>query len=93
MKITVYSSRGCTRCRTLKRWLRRNKVPFLTENLDETEVMASLVMRNVFVLATPAIEMGDRVFLSDQIFDKNNRLNQEIKRLLKLTKKEREPEQ
>ncbi len=89
-KLTVYTSKKCPRCRALKRWLRRNKIPFLTKNLDETNIMAALVMRNIFVLSAPGLEIGDRVFLSDQIFDKNNRLTKEIKQLLKLTKKERE---
>jgi len=74
MKLTVYTSKSCPRCKALKKWLRKNKLSFTEKNLDNTEVMASLVMRNIFVLSAPGLEVGDRVFLSDQIFQENNSL-------------------
>ena len=77
-QVIFYTTRKCAKCKSLKNWLRRNKVPFLTKSLDETEVMASLIMRNIFVLAAPAIETGDRVFLSDQIFGENGLLRSDF---------------
>lgn len=88
-KLTVYTSKKCPRCKALKKWLRKNKLSFVTKSLDDTEIMASLIMRNIFVLSAPAIEIprcsalqrdssfvkiGNRVFLSDQIFQENNSL-------------------
>ena len=83
MKITVYTSKTCPHCRALKRWLRRNNLSFTEKSLDDTDVMAELVMRNLFVLSAPALETENRVYLSDQIFDANNHLNPEIKEILK----------
>jgi glutaredoxin len=75
MKLTVYSSKNCPRCRALKKWLRKNKLSFIEKSLDDTDVMTELVMRNLFVLSTPAIETENRVYLSDQIFAEYNSLN------------------
>ena len=92
-EIIVYSSKKCPRCRALKRWLRRNKLSFTEKSLDNTEIMASLVMRNIFVLSAPALEIqnlhvsgakrGNRFFLSDQIFQEDNRLTSDFKHFLK----------
>jgi len=83
MKLTVYTSKKCPRCRALKKWLRKNNLSFTEKSLDDTEVMASLVMRNLTVLSAPALETENRVFLAHQIFDANNHLNPELKKFLK----------
>ena len=83
MKVTVYTSKSCPRCRALKKWLRRNKIAFTEKSLDDTDVMTELVMRNLFVLSAPVLETENRVYLSDQIFDADNRFNPELKHFLK----------
>jgi len=75
MKLTVYSSKNCPRCKALKKWLRKNKLSFTEKSLDDTDVMTELVMRNLTVLSAPALETENRVFLSDQIFQEDNSLN------------------
>jgi glutaredoxin len=83
VKLILYSSKNCPRCKALKKWLRRNNISFTERSLDETDVMTELVMRNLTVLSAPAIEVDNRVFLSDQIFDEHNQLKQELKHFLK----------
>ena len=83
MKITVYTSKKRPRCKALKKWLRRNKLSFIEKNIDDTEIMTDLVMRNLVVLSAPALEFENMVFLSDQIFDANNHLKPELKEILK----------
>ena len=83
MKITVYTSKKCPHCKALKRWLRRNNLSFTEKSLDDTDVMTELVLRNLFVLSAPALEVNNQVFFSDQIFDADNRLNLELKHFLK----------
>lgn len=82
-EIIVYSTRKCAKCKNLKAWLRRNKLSFTTKSLDNTDIMTNLVMRNIMVLSAPALETKDRFWLSHEIFDKDNRLNPEIKRCLR----------
>jgi len=83
MKLTVYSSKKCPRCKALKKWLRKNKLSFNEKNIGDTDVMTGLVMRNFVVLSAPALETENRVFLSDQIFKADNSLNPDLIEVLK----------
>jgi len=83
LKVTLYSSKNCPQCKALKRWLNQNNVSFTEKSLDNTEVMTELVMRNLVILATPAIETENRVYLSHQIFDDNSRLKPELEQTLR----------
>ena len=79
MNLIVYSSKNCPKCRALKQWLRRNKFAFVTKSLDDTDIMTDLVMRNLFVLASPALDSENRFWMSTEIFDENNRLTSTFK--------------
>jgi len=68
-KVAIYTSDGCHRCTLLKKWLKDRKTEFEEKNLDDTNVMTDLVMRNLVVLSAPALEVGDVVYTEDQIFD------------------------
>lgn len=82
-QVILYTTQKCAKCKSLKNWLRRNKVPFTEKDLGNTDIMVDLVMRNLTVLAAPAIEFDSRFFLSNQIFDANNRLTSAFKEFLK----------
>ena len=66
--VVVYTSEGCPRCAILKEWLKTSGIEFEERSLENTDVMAELVMRNVVVLSAPALEVGEIVFTQDQIF-------------------------
>ena len=68
-EIVVYTSSGCTRCAQLKQWLKEKDTFFEEKNLEDVEVMADLVMRNVVVLSAPALEIEGTVYTENQIFD------------------------
>ena len=82
-EIIIYTTRKCAKCKRLKSWMHRNRIAFVEKDLGNTDVMTDLVMRNIMVLSAPALETENRVFLSDQIFLPNNRLNPELKQLLR----------
>ena len=86
MKLTVYSSKNCPRCKALKKWLRKNKLSFTEKSIDDTDVMTELVMRNIMVLSAPALETENMVYLSDQIFLPNNSLNPSFTQILRCEK-------
>ena len=81
-KLIVYTSRTCPRCAALKKWLRKNKVSFKEKNIDDTDVMTELVMRNLVVLSAPALELKNRVYLSNRIFLENGSLDPKIIKIL-----------
>ena len=68
-KIIVYTSSGCPKCIALKRWLRSKNADFEERNLEEAEVMATLIMENIFVLSAPVLEVEGVVYTENQIFD------------------------
>ena len=68
-KVIVYTSSGCPKCAALKRWLRNRCADFEERSLEDVEVMASLIMKNIFVMSAPALEVKGMVYTEDQIFD------------------------
>jgi glutaredoxin len=69
--VVVYTSSGCPRCVMLKKWLKNKNTNFEEKNLDDSDVMADLVMRNFVVMSAPAIEVGGVVYTDSQIFENN----------------------
>jgi len=70
-KIVVYTSNGCHKCLVLKEWLKTANRQFEERDLEDVEVMAELVMRNVVVLSAPVVEVGNTVYTEDHFFDGN----------------------
>jgi dTDP-D-glucose 4,6-dehydratase len=55
----------------VKEWLKTSNRQFEERDLEDVEVMAELVMRNVVVLSAPAVEVDKTVYTEDQFFDGN----------------------
>jgi len=70
-EIIVYTSNGCHKCSVLKEWLKTANRQFEERDLEDVEVMAELVMRNVVVLSAPVVEVNKTVYTEDQFFDGN----------------------
>ena len=84
-EIVVYTSSGCTRCAQLKQWLKEKDTFFEEKNLEDVEVMADLVMRNVVVLSAPALEIEGTVYTENQIFDGDGLIETRLPEILKGT--------
>jgi glutaredoxin len=69
--VVVYTTSGCTRCSMLKKWLKNKNTNFEEKNLEDSDVMTDLVMRNFVVLSAPAIEIDGTVYMDNQIFEGN----------------------
>ena len=82
-EIVVYTSSGCPRCALLKRWLRDRNADFEERNVEDVDVMADLVMRNVVVLSAPALEVEGAVYTEDQIFDGDELIDTKLLEILK----------
>ena len=70
-EIIVYSSNGCHKCSVLKEWLKTSNRSFEERSLENVDVMAELVMRNIVVLSAPVLEVDDTVYIEAQFFDGN----------------------
>ena len=82
-EIVIYTSNGCPRCALLKRWLKDRNTDFEERNVDDVDVMADLVMRNVVVLSAPALEVEGTVYTEDQIFDGDGLIDTKLLEILK----------
>jgi len=82
-EIVVYTSSGCPKCALLKRWLRDRNADFEEKNLEDVDVMADLVMRNIVVMSAPALEVEGTVYTEDQIFDGNGQIDTKLSEILK----------
>jgi len=82
-EIVVYTSNGCSKCAMLKKWFKNKNADFEEKNLEDVDVMANLVMRNVVVLSAPALEVEGTVYTEDQIFDGDGLIDTKISEILK----------
>lgn len=69
--VVVYTTSGCTRCDMLKKWLKNKDAHFEEKNLEDSDVMTDLVMRNFVVMSAPAIELKGVIYTDNQIFESN----------------------
>lgn len=69
VKIVVYSSNGCSKCSILKKWLADKNMQFEEKNLEDSTVMAELILKNAFILSAPALEFGGTVYPENEFFD------------------------
>ena len=82
-EIVIYTSSSCSKCAMLKKWLQNKNADFEEKNLEDVDVMADLVMRNVVVLSAPALEVEGTVYGENQIFDGNGLSDTKLLEILK----------
>ena len=70
-KIVVYTSNGCHKCGVLKNWLMAANRHFEERNLEDVNVMAELVMRDIVVLSAPVLEVEQSIHVETEFFDGN----------------------
>lgn len=68
-KVIVYTSPRCPKCATLKAWLKAGRLTFEEKNLEDSDVMSDLIMKDLYVLSAPALEVGGRVYTEKDLFD------------------------
>jgi glutaredoxin len=73
--VVVYTTSGCPRCDMLKKWLKNKNTTFVEKNLEDSDVMTDLVMRNFVVMSAPALEVDGMVYTDSQIFENNGLIN------------------
>jgi len=62
MKVIVYTTPQCVVCERVIAYLEERKIPYETRNLDDTNVMADLIMRSRYILAAPVVEIDGKFF-------------------------------
>ncbi len=80
--IVVYTSSSCPKCAILKKWFENKNADFEEKSLEDIDVMADLVMRNIVVLSSPALEVEGTVYTEDQIFDGDGLIDDKVFEIL-----------
>jgi len=70
-RVVIYTSDGCRKCIVLKEWLRTANTRFEERSLENVDVMADLVMRDVVVLSAPVLEVDSSVYSEAEFFEGN----------------------
>jgi len=68
MRIIVFSTKKCPNCITIKKWLKEHKIKFKEKNMENPEIMSELIMKEVYSLSTPILQIGDKFLLPNEIF-------------------------
>ena len=62
MGIIIYSTKQCPNCKRLKGNLNKNNIEYTELDLDNIEVAASLILRNIWVQSAPLLEINGMIF-------------------------------
>ena len=79
--VVVYTTSGCPRCVMLKKWLKNKNANFEEKNLEDSDVMTDLVMRNFVVMSAPALEINGEVYIDSQIFENNGLIKPDFSKI------------
>ncbi|MDI9619940.1 MAG: glutaredoxin domain-containing protein [Candidatus Nezhaarchaeota archaeon] len=69
VQVKVYVSPQCPRCEGLKRALSEMKVEYEALDVSNSDVMADLIMRDVFLTEVPALEVEGSFFYVQDLFE------------------------
>ena len=82
--VVIYTTQGCTRCDMLKKWLKNKNTIFEEKNLDDSDVMADLVMRDFVVMSAPALEIDGTVYTDSEIFEGNGLIKSDFSKFFEV---------
>jgi glutaredoxin len=77
MDVIVFSTKKCPNCETLKKWLKSHKMRFKEKDMSEPEIMSELIMKEVYSLSTPVLQVNDKFLLPNDMF-KENKLDEKL---------------
>lgn len=81
-KIKIYVSPQCPRCEVLKKWLNEMKVSYEVVDVSNSDVMADLIMRDVFLMETPGLEVDGKFFYASDLFDGDRLLVDKLRKII-----------
>ena len=69
MKYIVYSTKACHKCEQLKKALKGWGTDFEIMDMGTPEVLTELRVNGVFTLAAPVLQVDDKFYTVDDLFD------------------------
>lgn len=81
-KIKLYVSPQCPRCEVLKRALSEMKVDYEVVDVSNSDVMADLIMRDIFLMETPGLELDGKFFSASDLFSGDRLLLDKLRKMI-----------
>jgi len=68
MKVILYKTLDCPRCRLVAAHLERLRIDVETRDMSQAEVLTDLRCEGVFTLAAPVLQVDGHYFTEDRLF-------------------------
>ncbi len=68
MKVVLYKTENCPRCRLVAAHLERLRIEFEVRDMSLPEVLTDLRCEGVFTLAAPVLQVDGHYFTEDRLF-------------------------
>ncbi|MCC6042063.1 MAG: thioredoxin family protein [Candidatus Verstraetearchaeota archaeon] len=81
-RVKLYVSPQCPRCETLKRVMNEMGVEYEVLDVSKSEVMVDLIMRDIFLMETPGLEVDGKFFHAEEIFDGERLIMDKLRKVL-----------
>lgn len=81
-RVKLYVSPQCPRCEMLKRVLKEMGIEHEVLDISKSDVMADLIMRDIFLMETPGLEVNGKFFHARDIFNGDRLLMDRLRKAL-----------
>ncbi|MEM2214599.1 MAG: glutaredoxin domain-containing protein [Candidatus Nezhaarchaeales archaeon] len=82
VKVKLYVSPQCPRCEVLKKVLNEMGVEYEVVDVSHSDVMADLIMRDVFLMETPGLEIDGKFFYASDLFSGDKLLLDNLRKII-----------
>jgi glutaredoxin len=66
-QVTVYSTKICPNCHTLKQILKNTRITYHEKDMTTPEAMTELTMNNVFTMSAPVLKIRDIFYTTNEL--------------------------
>jgi len=71
-QVTVYSTKICPNCQTLKQILKSSKITYNEMDMSTPKALTELTMNNVFTMSAPVLQIRNTFYTTNELFEDNN---------------------
>ena len=82
-KIILYSTKTCPKCRIVKIYFEKLGIKFEEKNIEDTDVSADLIMKNIAILSAPMLEIDGVIYQEPLFFNGNMLLSTNLDKLVR----------
>jgi len=80
--VKLYVSPQCPKCEALKKVMKDMGVEYEVLDVSKSDVMADLIMRDIFLIETPGLEVDGKFFHARELFDGDRLILEKLRKVL-----------